>query len=135
MQLLRAREALMQEFRPHLRKHGLTEQQWRILRALAEVGASEIRALADICQILPASLSRMLPIMQYDGHIAMRVNMKDRRATIVSITATGKTVFKRVARESEQIYSLIELKIGSAELKTLYDLLEKTIRIMASSKS
>ena len=31
MQLLRAREVLMQEFRPHLRKQGLSEQQWRVL--------------------------------------------------------------------------------------------------------
>jgi DNA-binding MarR family transcriptional regulator len=35
MSLLRAREAVMRQFRPSLREHGLTEQQWRILRALA----------------------------------------------------------------------------------------------------
>src|SRR5208283_3623306 len=35
MSLLRAREAVMRHFRPSLRRHGLTEQQWRILRALA----------------------------------------------------------------------------------------------------
>ncbi len=34
MSLLRAREAVMRQFRPSLRNHGLTEQQWRILRAL-----------------------------------------------------------------------------------------------------
>lgn len=125
----------MQEFRPHLRKHGLTEQQWRILRALTEVGASEINALANTCQILPASLSRMLPTMQNNGHIVRRVNMEDQRATIVSITATGKELFRRVAKESEQIYSLIEKKIGSRELQALYDLLEKTILITANPKS
>ena len=37
MSLLRAREAVMRHFRPSLRDHGLTEQQWRILRALASV--------------------------------------------------------------------------------------------------
>ncbi|MGH7006661.1 MAG: hypothetical protein ACREIP_22160, partial [Alphaproteobacteria bacterium] len=29
MQLLRAREAVMQRFRPMLHQHGVTEQQWR----------------------------------------------------------------------------------------------------------
>jgi hypothetical protein len=42
MALLRAREAVMRQFRPSLRQHGLTEQQWRILRALAGVDAIEV---------------------------------------------------------------------------------------------
>ena len=37
MMLLRAREAVMGRFRPMLRKFDLTEQQWRIIRALSEV--------------------------------------------------------------------------------------------------
>jgi len=39
MSLLRAREAVMRQFRPSLRRHDLTEQQWRILRALAAIDA------------------------------------------------------------------------------------------------
>jgi len=41
MSLLRAREAVMRQFRPALRRHDLTEQQWRILRALAAIDAIE----------------------------------------------------------------------------------------------
>ena len=37
MALLRARESVMVRFRPMLRAHGLTEQQWRVLRAMAAV--------------------------------------------------------------------------------------------------
>ena len=36
MQLLRAREAVMQRFRPMLHQHGVTEQQWRVIRVLVE---------------------------------------------------------------------------------------------------
>ena len=46
MSLLRAREAVMRQFRPSLRHHGLTEQQWRILRALAAVETIEVTELA-----------------------------------------------------------------------------------------
>ena len=42
MSLLRAREAVMRQFRPSLRRHDLTEQQWRILRALASIDAIEV---------------------------------------------------------------------------------------------
>lgn len=128
MQLLRAREALMQEFRPHLRKHGLSEQQWRVLRALAEAGSMDINALGEICQIHPASLSRMLPNLEADSFVTRRTSADDQRYTIVSITKKGTKLFGKVAEESERIYAAIEKRIGPKELEVLYGLLEKAIR-------
>ena len=135
MQLLRAREALMQEFRPHLRKHGLSEQQWRVLRALAEAGSMEINALGEMCQIHPASLSRMLPNLEKDGRIERRTDRADQRYVIVSITAKGKALFRRMAKESEEIYAALERRIGARELKTLYALLDRTIRAAPAAES
>ena len=63
MELLRAREAVMRRFRPGLRGHGVTEQQWRILRALAHSGPLEVSQLADATCLLAPSLSRILPDM------------------------------------------------------------------------
>src|SRR5438552_16427900 len=60
MSLLRAREAVMRQFRPSLRNHGLTEQQWRILRALTAVDAIEVTELARVAFLLGPSLSRIL---------------------------------------------------------------------------
>src|SRR3954447_747537 len=60
MSLLRAREAVMRQFRPSLRNHGLTEQQWRILRALGAVDAIEVTDLARVAFFLGPSLSRIL---------------------------------------------------------------------------
>src|SRR6266851_4972868 len=56
----RAREAVMRHFRPSLRDHGLTEQQWRILRALASIDAIEVTELARVAFLLGPSLSRIL---------------------------------------------------------------------------
>src|ERR1035441_10229334 len=60
MSLLRAREAVMRQFRPSLRNHALTEQQWRILRALASIDAIEVTELACVAFLLGPSLSRIL---------------------------------------------------------------------------
>src|SRR6201995_5147534 len=60
MALLRAREAVMRQFRPSLRQHGLTEQQWRILRALAAIDAVEVTELVRTAFLLGPSLSRIL---------------------------------------------------------------------------
>src|SRR5207253_5116112 len=60
MSLLRAREAVMRQFRPSLRVYGLTEQQWRILRALNSVESIEVTELARLVFLLGPSLSRIL---------------------------------------------------------------------------
>ena len=45
--LLEAREALMTHFRPALNEIGVTEQQWRIIRILAQYGEQESTHLAE----------------------------------------------------------------------------------------
>src|SRR5690349_24939051 len=69
MALLRAREAVMRQFRPSLRQHDLTEQQWRILRALAAIEAIEVTELARTAFLLGPSLSRILRDLDARGLI------------------------------------------------------------------
>ena len=52
MLLLRGREAVMRYFRPSLLENGVTEQQWRVLRALSSVEEMEVMMLADATLIV-----------------------------------------------------------------------------------
>lgn len=131
MQLMRAREAVMQRFRPHLRSHGITEQQWRIIRVLVEVQSLEILHLSDRCCIHPASLSRILPNMDAAGLIARRAHAQDLRRVIVSITPEGRRLFERMAPESEQIYAEIAGDIGPERLQQLYRALDDAIEALS----
>jgi len=55
--LLRSREAVMDRFRPMLKTHGVTEQQWRVMRVLSEAGPCDASQLAQMaCVLSPASL-------------------------------------------------------------------------------
>ena len=58
--LLSARESVMANFRPTLKAFGLTDQQWRILRALNSAGEMEAGQIADTCKILSPSLTGIL---------------------------------------------------------------------------
>ena len=60
MALLRARESVMGQFRPNLRKHDITEQQWRVVRALYGHDGMEITALSEQTLLLMPSLTRIL---------------------------------------------------------------------------
>ena len=64
MALMRAREAVMRHFRPSLAEHDLTEQQWRVLRALEDADtALSVGELAERTYLLGPSLSRMLALL------------------------------------------------------------------------
>src|ERR1700728_3509061 len=123
MSLLRAREAVMRHFRPSLRDHGLTEQQWRILRALTSVEAIEVTELARVAFLLGPSLSRILRDLEARHLIERKVAKTDLRRAVVSISAKGLKLIEMVAPTSEAIYAAITRRYGARKLAELQDML------------
>src|SRR6201990_1241918 len=123
MTLLRAREAVMRQFRPSLRNHGLTEQQWRILRALTAVETIEVTELARVAFLLGPSLSRILRDLEARHLIERRAAKADLRRGMVSISAKGLKLIEAVAPTSESIYAAITKLYGARKLSELQDML------------
>jgi homoprotocatechuate degradation regulator HpaR len=123
MSLLRAREAVMRHFRASLRDHGLTEQQWRILRALASVDTIEVTELARVAFLLGPSLSRILRDLEARHLIERRAAKTDLRRGVVSISAKGLRLIEAVAPSSEAIYAAITRRYGAGKLRELQDML------------
>ena len=123
MSLLRAREAVMRQFRPSLRQHGLTEQQWRILRALTAVESIEVTELARVAFLLGPSLSRILRDLEARQLIEREVAKADLRRAMVSISAKGLKLIEAVAPTSETIYAEITKRYGVRKLGELQDML------------
>ncbi|MEP7032166.1 MAG: homoprotocatechuate degradation operon regulator HpaR [Pseudolabrys sp.] len=123
MSLLRAREAVMRQFRPSLRNHGLTEQQWRILRALTAVDAIEVTELARVAFLLGPSLSRILRDLEARDLIERHTAKVDLRRGVVSISARGLKLIEAVAPTSEAIYAEITSRYGARKLAELQDML------------
>jgi homoprotocatechuate degradation regulator HpaR len=123
MSLLRAREAVMRHFRASLRGHGLTEQQWRILRALASVDTIEVTELARVAFLLGPSLSRILRDLEARHLIERKVAKADLRRGLVSISVRGLRLMETVAPSSEAIYAAITKRYGARKLAELQDML------------
>src|SRR5260370_12343074 len=104
MSLLRAREAGMRHFRASLRNYDLTEQQWRILRALASVDTIEVTELARVAFLLGPSLSRILRDLEARHLIERKAAKADLRRGAVSISAKGLRLIEAVAPSSAAIY-------------------------------
>jgi homoprotocatechuate degradation regulator HpaR len=135
MLLMRAREAVMQRFRPHLRNHDVTEQQWRILRVLAEHKTADMLDLSVRCSIQPPSLSRTIPLLEERGFVLRTSDSGDQRRTLVSLTAQGRSLFRIMSAESAQIYANLESDIGSKRLAELYRVLDELIAVAEADGS
>ncbi|TMJ22352.1 MAG: homoprotocatechuate degradation operon regulator HpaR [Alphaproteobacteria bacterium] len=123
MSLLRAREAVMRQFRPSLRRHGLTEQQWRILRALAAIDAIKVTELARMAFLLGPSLSRILRDLEARHLIERQTDRIDLRRAVVSISEKGLKLMEAVAPSSEAIYAEITKRYGARKLGELQAML------------
>ena len=113
----------MRHFRASLRAHGITEQQWRILRALASIDRTEVTELARMAYLLGPSLSRILRDLEARCLIERRMLPSDMRRGIVSITSRGLRLIAAVAPSSEAIYAEISRRYGARRLADLQDML------------
>ena len=123
--LLRARERVMGPIRVMLARAGVTEQQWRVLRVLAERGAMDPTEIArESCLLLP-SLTRILRHLQEKGLCTRRPHASDRRRSVIEITAAGRALIERNVTESNRIFADLEAEFGRERVESLLDLLNE----------
>jgi homoprotocatechuate degradation regulator HpaR len=123
MQLLKAREAAMARFRPMLRSHGLTEQQWRVIRVLAADLTLDGGELARRSFLLAPSLTRILQNFEALALVKRSAHASDQRRALFELTARGRKLFEEVAPDAERLYAGIAGEFGGAKLANLYALL------------
>jgi len=130
-QLLKARDALMAHFRPILNHYGLTEQQWRILRALDEHAQLEPHEMCAQCQILSSSMAGILARMEETG-LVQRIRVEaDQRRVLVSLAPKGDALIDEMAPLIELQYQYLEHAFGKNSLEALSAALEGFIGAQA----
>ncbi len=125
----------MARFRPVLNQHGLTEQQWRILRVLLDEDGLEPRQLCERCLISSPSIAGVLMRMEEAGLIKRERMSHDQRRVKVTITANTKKLGKRIAPMIEREYQELEKRVGVKQLQQVYDALDTLHKNLGDSDS
>ncbi len=128
--LLQAREHVLAWFRPLLNANGLTEQQWRIVRALLETGPLEPREIVTQCRISSPSLAGVLARMEETGLVTRERMEHDQRRLRVSLTAHARALALSMAPEVEATYAELEAKVGAERLQAMYEALDELIALV-----
>ena len=118
----------MGRFRPMLREFDLTEQQWRIIRALSEVEECDAGDLASVSFMLAPSLSRILQKLESRRLVKRRSDSADQRRALISLTKKGRRLFEDVRPHSRDSYADIAEALGADRLAELYEILGEVER-------
>ena len=92
-----------------LEEYGLTTQQWAVLGALSRTAAGGGMSVGDLARYLMVSrqnLTGVIGRMERDGHIGSAPDVNDRRVRLVTMTQSGRRVWKTQALP--EIYSYYE---------------------------
>ena len=127
--LLKARDDLMVHFRPILNHFGVTEQQWRILRALDQHGQLEPREIGDLCQISSPSMAGVLARMVQAGLVERSPMATDQRRVIVSLSQQSRALLGKMGPLIDLQYHYIEQACGTHIFADLLTVLEGFIEL------
>lgn len=126
--LLVAREAVMAPLRPLLRDAGVTEQQWRILRVLVDLGPTDCIGIAHATTLLPPSVTRIVKELAERDLVVRSADAKDARRILVTISDRGKALIRSTSRYTWAVLDQYRTHFGDAR----YEALQQELRAFAA---
>ena len=117
--LLAAREAVMAPIRPELRAANVTEQQWRVLRVLADCDSMDARGIATTALLYSPSVTRILKELAERGLIERATDVNDGRRSIIAITDDGRSLVKATAAHTLKLLDQYAQAFGPERLEAL----------------
>ncbi|PIT11048.1 homoprotocatechuate degradation operon regulator HpaR [Snodgrassella alvi] len=127
--LIQTREALLSHFRPMLNDIGITDQQWRITRLLAENGIMDFQELAKQACILRPSLTGILTRLEKLGYVVRLKPSNDQRRVFLKLTQEGEKLYENFCVAVDARYKVLEQRFTQEKLQQLGSLLKEFTNI------
>ena len=111
--------------RTYLEKCGISMTEWRVLAVLVQSGACTARDICDYTAMDKGNVSRGVNKLAEAGRIKVKVDPDDARSTILTITPSGRSTYKKVKKYSDYRESLLSKSLGPAERKQFVAIMDK----------
>jgi MarR family transcriptional regulator for hemolysin len=89
---------LRKRFEQNARGSGLTRSQWQVLAYLAQNEGINQSGLADLLEIEPITLGRIVDKLQVLGQVERRPDPSDRRVWLLHLTAAARSKLAQLRR-------------------------------------
>jgi len=122
-----AARLLRKRFEARASAYGLSSAQWRLLvNIVREEGAAQAR-LAELLEIEPISVSRLLDRMEQGGWVERRPHENDRRIRMIYPTEKSRCAFAQVKTLAGEVYEEAQADMTDRERRALMDGLSKLV--------
>ncbi|MER2536620.1 MAG: MarR family transcriptional regulator [Rhizobiaceae bacterium] len=116
-------------------EHGLSAAQWRLLaRVVKEPGVSQVR-LAELLEVEPISVSRLVDRMEEAGWIERRADPADRRVRTIHPTPRSTQAFNSIKSVAGEVYEEALAGLAAEKRRTLVEGLNTIIANLADGES
>lgn len=97
---------MRRNFNRRVQDLGLTQAQWQILVLISRMEGARQSQIADILEMQPISVARMLDRMESAGWVERRPDPQDRRAVNLYLTAKAEPILEQMRARAAQTRAL-----------------------------
>ena len=111
MILSRSLDDIMPQYRSLFQAHGITDQQWRVMRALWEQEHLTSKQISQITLIPAPSLVGILDRLEKKGLLGRLRSVKDRRLVFIRPTRAGRELQELMLPKIEEIHNFLKERV------------------------
>jgi MarR family transcriptional regulator for hemolysin len=126
---------MRRDFARRMRDLNLTQSQWRTLISLRRFEGINQAPLADLLEIQPITLARLLDRMAEAGLIERRPDPKDRRAFCLYLTPKAKPVVDEMLVLGAETLEALTSGFSASEREQCMDLLKRMKRNLTEAEA
>ena len=108
-------------------EYGLSAAQWRALVRLVKFGPMPQARLADLLEIEPISVSRLIDRMEQGGWVTRQADEADRRAKLIVATEKSRDAFAAIKAVAGDVYDEAMAGLSEAERSLLVSALATVV--------
>lgn len=116
---------MRRRFDERARAIGVTRPQWRTLTKLSRVEGINQGGLADLLEVEPITLCRMIDRLEEAGLVERRRDPQDRRAWLIFITDKARPMIEQLRSVADGLIDDSLAGVGSAERVALFESLTR----------
>ena len=125
MILSRTLDGVMPVYRALFQEHAITDQQWRVMRALWEQKHLTSKQISEITLLPSPSLVGILDRLEKKGYVGRLRSVEDRRLVYIVPTQAGRKLQELMLPKIEQIHDRFMHQVTPDEWGELNRILDK----------
>lgn len=108
------------DFTARMADIGMTQAQWRVLTHLARMEGCRQAELAEILEVAPITLARLLDRLEESGLIERRPRPGDRRAVQLMLTPKARPLIRKIWARGTQTRTVALTGVSDAERDAMF---------------